>query len=58
MMATLLKRYLFYGGESLIEFNIIQDIVNYAKQKDSNIQFAMNTNLTLLTSKNVNIHNP
>lgn len=46
-----IKTISFYGGESLIEFNIIQDIVNYAKQKDSNIQFAMNTNLTLLTSK-------
>lgn len=54
-----IKTISFYGGESLIEFNIIQDIVNYAKQKDSNIQFAMNTNLTLLTSKMLTfiIHN-
>lgn len=46
-----IKTISFYGGESLMEFGIIQDIVNYAKQKDNSIQFAMNTNLTLLTPK-------
>lgn len=39
----------FYGGESLIEYKLIRKIVEYVRGKNVNINFAMNTNLTLLT---------
>ena len=44
-----LKTISFYGGEALLEIKKIMEIVNYAKSKSMNVQFAMNTNLTLLT---------
>lgn len=40
---------IFYGGESLMAFNVIKDIVDYANSLEEGISFAMNTNLTLLT---------
>lgn len=39
----------FYGGESLIEYKLIKQVVEYVRGKNVNINFAMNTNLTLLT---------
>jgi uncharacterized protein len=41
----------FYGGESLLEFKLIKSIVSYVKSINADIKFAMNTNLTLLTSE-------
>lgn len=41
----------FYGGESLIEYEFIQSVINYTKGLNSQIQFAVSTNLTLLTEE-------
>lgn len=41
----------FYGGEALLEFNLIRQIVEYVHNVDNEIGFAMNTNLTLLTTE-------
>ena len=42
----------FYGGEPLLNFSVIHDTVEYAKEKIENIGFAMTTNATLMT-KNI-----
>jgi uncharacterized protein len=41
----------FYGGEPLLEFNLIKECVNYVRQKapSRKISYAMTTNGTLLT---------
>ena len=43
----------FYGGEPLLEFNLIKDCVKYAKEKGEgrNISFRFTTNGTLLTKE-------
>lgn len=46
----------FYGGEPLLSFNLIQNIITYAKEKqdDKSIIFGMTTNGSLLTSEKFN----
>jgi len=41
----------FYGGEPLIEFDLLKDVIEYSKQKLSNrkVTYSFTTNLTLLT---------
>ncbi len=43
----------FYGGEPLLEFNLIKECVTYAHQKANNkqVEFHMTTNGTLLTDE-------
>lgn len=41
----------FYGGEPLLEFELIKDVVEYVEKEypERNVQFNLTTNLTLLT---------
>lgn len=41
----------FYGGEPLLEFNLIKSIVYYCKEKNYNITFFITTNATLFTDE-------
>ena len=41
----------FYGGEALLEFKTIKNIVEYARGFNKDVRFAINTNLTLLTDE-------
>ena len=40
----------FYGGEALMNYEIIKKIVSYVNEKTSNMHFAISTNLTLMTN--------
>lgn len=44
----------FYGGEPLLNFDVIEKSVNYIKSKTKNIYFSITTNATLLKKKIVN----
>lgn len=46
----------FYGGEPLLEFNLLKDIINYTKTKVplEDIIFNISTNGTLLTEESIN----
>jgi len=43
----------FYGGESLIEFELIKNIVAYSKKiyKGKNLKYVLTTNMTLITTE-------
>lgn len=45
---------LFYGGEPLIKFDLIQDIINYTKLKKTKFEFSIITNATLLNESTLN----
>lgn len=40
---------IFYGGEPMINWEVIESVLNYAKKIDAPIDFSMVTNATLLT---------
>lgn len=41
----------FFGGEPLLNFPLIKEVVNYCKQKSVHFQFGMTTNGTLITKE-------
>ena len=41
----------FYGGEALLNYSLIEKIVNYTKEKNREIKFGIVTNLVVLTDK-------
>ncbi|GHV43047.1 Cys-rich peptide radical SAM maturase CcpM [Bacteroidia bacterium] len=41
----------FYGGEPILNFQVIKQVVDYVKKRGIDVQFAMNTNLTLVDEK-------
>ena len=45
----------FFGGEPLLQSDLIEKICLYATEKIKNIKFAMTTNGTLLDEKNINL---
>jgi len=40
---------IFYGGEPFVNYEVMKEVVNYAKSKNSNIRFSLVTNGTLIT---------
>lgn len=43
----------FYGGEPLLQFDIIQKLVKYAKKKLKNVKFSFTTNAIYLTKEKI-----
>lgn len=43
-----MRRIGFYGGEPLLNFNIIKEVINYSKNRCNNIIYTITTNGTLL----------
>ncbi|BBE31797.1 hypothetical protein OSSY52_19380 [Tepiditoga spiralis] len=44
----------FYGGEPLLEFNLIKEIVKYAKELNDNFEFYITTNGTIMNDEIIN----
>ncbi len=42
---------IFTGGEPLVNFPVIKDVVNFVKTKEKNIEFFIKTNATLMTDE-------
>ncbi len=42
---------IFYGGEPFINYEVMKEVVNYAKQKNSKILFSLVTNATLINDE-------
>ena len=43
----------FFGGEPLLEFDLVKDIISYALSKSNNIKFMLTTNGSLLDEEKI-----
>jgi uncharacterized protein len=43
----------FFGGEPLMNFDLIKKVVSYCQGKNKNVRFFINTNATLLNEENI-----
>lgn len=50
------KKYVsFYGGEPLIQINLIRDLVNYCRNRYTDLVFSITTNGTLVNENNIDM---